>query len=257
MKDKNYIVIQGWMINNLKLKGNDLIIYAIIYGFSQDGLTKFTGSLNYLEKASGVSRNTVKNSIKKLIDLKLIKKEEEYVNNIKFCKYSHIEPVGQNLTGGAKIDEGRAKIDSLGKAKIAPNNTIYNNTNNNIEGENKFSDASQIDLLDSINEIEEEKEKKVAPKKRKIFIKPTIEETEDYIYNSTNDLEFSKLEAKKFFNYYESKGWMVGKSKMQKWKAAANGWLTRSKEFTRTVKQENRQQPRTAAEELKQKLGLQ
>ena len=34
MENNNYINIQGWMINNLGLKGNALVIYAIIYGFS-------------------------------------------------------------------------------------------------------------------------------------------------------------------------------------------------------------------------------
>ena len=44
----NYIVIQGWMIEDLKLKGNELIIYAIIYGFSQTEGQLFNGSLQYL-----------------------------------------------------------------------------------------------------------------------------------------------------------------------------------------------------------------
>ena len=48
IKNENFIVIQGFMINELDLKGNELIIYAIIYGFSQDGENKYTGSLNYL-----------------------------------------------------------------------------------------------------------------------------------------------------------------------------------------------------------------
>ena len=36
VKNENYLVIQGWMITELKLKGNELLIYAIIYGFSQN-----------------------------------------------------------------------------------------------------------------------------------------------------------------------------------------------------------------------------
>ena len=33
IKNENFIAIQGWMINELQLKGNDLIVYALIYGF--------------------------------------------------------------------------------------------------------------------------------------------------------------------------------------------------------------------------------
>jgi hypothetical protein len=37
-------------------------------------------------------------------------------------------------------------------------------------------------------------------------------------------------EAEKFFNHYESNGWLVGgKSKMKNWQAAARNWLLNSK----------------------------
>ena len=37
-------------------------------------------------------------------------------------------------------------------------------------------------------------------------------------------------EAQKFFNYYESKGWMVGKNRMQIWRSALAGWKLRWEE---------------------------
>ena len=43
-----YIAIQDWMISDLQLKGNELLTYALIYGFSQDGESEFKGSLKYL-----------------------------------------------------------------------------------------------------------------------------------------------------------------------------------------------------------------
>ena len=51
--NENYITIQGWMINELGLKGNSLIIYATIYGFSQTNNCEFTGSANYLAQWCG------------------------------------------------------------------------------------------------------------------------------------------------------------------------------------------------------------
>ena len=44
VKDENYYQITGWMINRLGLKGAKLNIFAIIYGFSQDGESEFSGS---------------------------------------------------------------------------------------------------------------------------------------------------------------------------------------------------------------------
>jgi hypothetical protein len=32
---KNYVTIQGWQVSELKLSGNELIAYALIYGFCQ------------------------------------------------------------------------------------------------------------------------------------------------------------------------------------------------------------------------------
>ena len=247
-------IIHDWFINKLKLKSNELVLFALIFSFSKDGNSKYYGSLNYLMKVSGCTKPTVISSLNSLIEKGFIKKELSNNPNETNKYYVDLEVVKKLYQGSKEILPQVVKKFNSGSKEILPNNNINNNIDNNIiiEGENKFSDALQIDLIDSVNEVE--KEKKVAPKKRKVFKKPTITEIEDYIYNLTNNINLSKLEAEKFFNYYESKGWIVGKSKMQKWKAAANGWLTRSKEYK---KQETPNQKRTAAEELKQKLGLQ
>ena len=77
LQNENYITIQGWMVNELNLKGNSLIIYSIIYGFSQTDDCKFTGSANYLAEWCGCSRQTVMTTLNKLVDDKLLIKYEE------------------------------------------------------------------------------------------------------------------------------------------------------------------------------------
>ena len=51
-------------------------------------------------------------------------------------------------------------------------------------------------------------------------------------YTTVNKKPFTKsfleTESAKMFNYYESKGWIVGKSPMKNWKAAARNWLLNS-----------------------------
>ena len=74
IKDDNFYVIQGWMINQLKLKSTELQIFAIIYGFSQDGKTEFKGSLSYIQDWTGVSKPTVISAINSLVDKGLITK---------------------------------------------------------------------------------------------------------------------------------------------------------------------------------------
>ena len=57
-----YIVIQDWMISDLQLKGNELLTYSLIYGFSQDGESEFKGSLKYISEFLGVSKRTAQRS---------------------------------------------------------------------------------------------------------------------------------------------------------------------------------------------------
>ena len=64
-----------------------------------------------------------------------------------------------------------------------------------------------------IKEEEEQKEQKEEKSKR--FKKPTFEQLKEYKPN---------IDAQRFLDFYDSKGWMVGKNKMTDWKAAARGW---------------------------------
>lgn len=63
--------------------------------------------------------------------------------------------------------------------------------------------------------------KKEKRSKESKFIKPSIEDVVGYI-TERGVLESS--EAEKFHDFYESKGWMVGKNKMKNWKAAVRNW---------------------------------
>ena len=86
--DKNYIQIEGWMANKLHLVGNELIIYALVYGFSQIENHTFHGSLQYICDWTSISKNSCISNLKKLVDKKLIIKNEKEINGVKFCEYS-------------------------------------------------------------------------------------------------------------------------------------------------------------------------
>ena len=74
MNNNNFITIQGWMVNELNLKGNDLLVYAIIYGFSQTEGQFFTGSLQYLADWTNSTKQGIQKNLKNLIDKGLIQK---------------------------------------------------------------------------------------------------------------------------------------------------------------------------------------
>jgi hypothetical protein len=82
-----YVTIQGWMLNKLNLKNNELIIFAIIYGFSQSGEDEYTGSLQYLADWCGCTKQGVIKCLKSLIEKDYIIKTEKFSNGVKFCSY--------------------------------------------------------------------------------------------------------------------------------------------------------------------------
>lgn len=117
LKSENYVVIQGWMCNELNLKGNDLLVYALIYGFSQDGDSVFSGGRNYIAKTFNISLPTVDKALNNLVESGLIEKLPIELNNVTFNHYKVSLGVVKKLYGGSK--------------ETLPNN-IINNKNNKI-----------------------------------------------------------------------------------------------------------------------------
>lgn len=83
-----------------------------------------------------------------------------------------------------------------------------------------------------------EKDKPVSETKR--FVPPTLEESEDYFVSKGSD----KGQAHEFWYFYGSKGWMVGKNKMQNWHMAASRWIASKRD-----EQKNQPVKRTAEED--------
>jgi hypothetical protein len=63
--------------------------------------------------------------------------------------------------------------------------------------------------------------------------------------------ENAKLEAEKFVNYYTSNGWKVGKNPMKSWGAAANNWITNSKQYAKGTTNNQRKLDKHELENLK------
>lgn len=121
VKDENYYQISGWMLNRLGLRGAELQVFAIIYGFSQDGESVFSGSLSYLGDWVGASKPTIIKSLKELVNKEYIIKETIEINNVTHNRYRANLPVVTNFTG--------SKDSLLGSKNSLHNNNIDNNSN--------------------------------------------------------------------------------------------------------------------------------
>lgn len=84
--------------------------------------------------------------------------------------------------------------------------------------------ADSVLDLDLDKDIDKDLETKGGTK-RKRFVKPTLEELE--AYKREKDLN---VNCEHFLDFYESKGWMIGKNHMKDWKATMRGWSSREKE---------------------------
>lgn len=177
-----YITIQQEMRDQLGLKGNELIVFAFINGYSQEGQGCYYGSLANLQRVCGIaSRQTAIDVLKSLMAKGHIVKTEQILNGVKVVSYSVSPIIGR---GVQKMDEGcpESGHNNIGDINI---NTL------SIKGSSHFQ-------------------------------KPTIEEIRQYCQESRLDVD-----AEQFFLFYESKGWVIGKSPMRDWRAAIRTWEKR------------------------------
>lgn len=88
IKRENYITIQGFMVLDLGLSGNELLAYALIYGFCQLESSEYNGSISYLCDWLNISRSTAIRTLQILTEKQLIQKRSYDLNNVTFNKYT-------------------------------------------------------------------------------------------------------------------------------------------------------------------------
>jgi len=96
----------------------------------------------------------------------------------------------------------------------------------------KINEEQVLQILNNLsikNErtINNNKEIKIT---NKYFKKPTTLEVENYCKERNNNID-----AEAFWDFYESKDWFVGKSKMKDWKAAVRNWERGDKKKPKTM----------------------
>lgn len=100
---------------------------------------------------------------------------------------------------------------------------------------NAVSDTGNI-CLSSNQSLKDSKEKKTKQDNNR-FVIPTVEQIKEYCTERNN-----KIDAEYFFNYYQSIGWMRGKTKMKDWKSTIRTWEANEDKFaTHEDKEEKRQ----------------
>lgn len=154
VKDGTYVNIQSFMVNELHLSGNALIIYAVIYGFSQDGDSWFTGSRSYLAAWCQASKSTVSRNLETLCADGLIERRERTESGVLLVDYRAVRGT-QNGQGCTQNEHGGvSKMGTGGVPKMSTHNIEVDNTETkpsreHRETRHKYGEYSNVLLSDT------------------------------------------------------------------------------------------------------------
>ncbi|NGY36834.1 transcriptional regulator [Flavobacterium sp. XN-5] len=137
-------------------------------------------------------------------------------------------PKNDQNTSASPIFEQTVPINELVPPATIPNFERTELKNSQVD-EQVYIDNNKT-LVNSIKTIYSPEEKTEIKKEgiKSEFIAPTIELVKQFF----QEKKVSTIEAEKYFNYYSSKGWLVGgKTPMKDWKAAARNWILNLDKF--------------------------
>lgn len=197
MDPKGYTCIYDWMLS-FDLDIYETFILAVIHGFSQDGESSFAGTLRYLAGKTKCSRRKVLMALSKLVRLGLVIKTDKTVGGVHLCEYK----VSPACMGSASDAPWGGACRALGGACDAPGGGACRAPIENLDKENINNTLSNA--------------------RARKFEKPTLEAVRKYCMERGG-----RIDPVQFYDFYESKGWMVGKNAMKDWRAAVRTWERR------------------------------
>lgn len=184
-KDQDdFILVRRFMSTELGIQSKNEMLLYALIYSYSDGGSAFYGSTEYLAKRLGSSKSRIIKVLNEMVSKGLIIKKTSGRFNFYVTNYNYV----------CNTDEQKVSVQNTERCHIDTESSVVptpNNINNNI------NDTISV----------------------KRFVKPNVEEIESYCKERNNSVD-----AQQFFDYYESKGWKVGKSPMKDWKASVRTW---------------------------------
>lgn len=189
--------------------GKEYILFylkLLLESIDHEGALRFSETVPYNEQMLSVITNTnidiVRSAMKMFIELKMMDVFDDQT-----IYMAEVE----KLIGSEAWSTERSRR-CREKKKLLQCNTIATSSNEEIDKEKD---------IDKDKDTEKEK-RKGSPQKR--FTPPSLEEVQAYCSERGNGID-----AQAFIDFYASKGWLVGKTKMTDWKAAVRTWESRNR----------------------------
>lgn len=184
-KDQDdFILVRRFMSTELGIQSKNEMLLYALIYSYSDGGSAFYGSTEYLAKRLGSSKSRIIKVLNEMVSKGLIIKKTSGRFNFYVTNFNYVCNTEEPTV--SEQHPIRCQVDIENSVIPTPNN-INNNIKNNI----------------SVTR----------------FVKPKVEEIDSYCKERKNNVD-----AQQFFDYYESKGWKVGKSPMKDWKSAVRTW---------------------------------
>ncbi len=199
----NYVTISNDALRDdrISLAARGLLAYMLTMS---DG---WTFTVNALSQALGVNRCTI----------------IKYINELSTAGYIDIEKT-QNASGhfsGSKWTINETPVDRSRKTPRSVNSTtVTPKSKNTVVGKTVVGNFDHIRNTNNKKyQVIEEIPKSINTRTREKFTPPTLEDVKAYCQERQNNVD-----PERWFNYYTSNGWKVGRNSMKDWKAAVRTW---------------------------------
>lgn len=189
--------------------GKDYVLFylkLLCESVDHDGSLRFSETIPYDEKMlatiTGTNIDIVRSAMKVFTSLQMVEILDDqtiFMNEV------------EKMIGGESESAERVRRHRALKAQPLHCNALVTKCNTEI---------------DKDKDIDKDKEKNIL--KRERFTPPTVEEVQTYCSERHN-----AVDAERFVDFYEAKGWMIGKNAMKDWKAAVRTWERKDKEAHR------------------------
>ena len=135
LNPRSYLTILPWMVEELGLENTDLLIYAIIYGFCQDGDSDYHGGLKFLMQWTNKTDRAIRNSLNSLVERGLLKKKIVGYNKTTYTAIFPEDAEKSSAQMRKKVPHDAEESSAQVRKKVPHDaeessaNNIYNNKN--------------------------------------------------------------------------------------------------------------------------------
>lgn len=197
VENNSFIAILGWMYNIGLEDMDEILVYAIVYGFTQDGRTEFEGSYKYIEERIRRKRTKTIEVVASLVNKGYLIKRQIDVNGVPVNKFSAVIP--QDIKDSSQSADYPSVLRTGGTQREPNNNSKETNISTTssiyIGKENEFLSCEKEEQSQPKTPTLEEK--RAAMKAREQAFRETL-----YAFCTERGGQYEATMVKEFFDYW-------------------------------------------------------